>query len=135
GRRPVLLAAVALYLASTLACRRRAIGRSSDRRPPAAGYLGVRRDRLGARHRARRLFRRAGGTRAFAHGLDQRDGADCCADDRRRVAGHLRLARELLLHERRRTDRAAGGGTAAAGDAAARQPSPIAVGVLDDARL
>ena len=53
GRRPVLLAAVALYLA--IACLRgRAIGRSLDRRASAPGHLRLGCDRLGARHRARR---------------------------------------------------------------------------------
>ena len=76
GRRPVLLAAVALYLASTLAC---AAAQSVDLLIAARllqGISGSGAIVLGARHRARCSFRRAGGARTLAHGIDQRHRAD-----------------------------------------------------------
>ena len=52
GRRPVLLAALALYLAGTLGLRRVAVGRSVDRRAIPPGHRRVGLDRTVARHRA-----------------------------------------------------------------------------------
>ena len=72
GRRPVLLAALVLYLASTLACAAVAIDRPADRGAIPPGHRRVGLDCAGARHRARSLFRRAGGARIVADGLDQR---------------------------------------------------------------
>ena len=95
GRRPVLFAALGLYVTGTLIC---AATQSIDTLI-AARFLQARRrgglDRAGARHRARSVFRRAGGARTVADGLDQRLCADRRTDDRRRAADRVRLAREL----------------------------------------
>ena len=78
---------------------------TSDRRAALTGRRRVGGDRARPRHRARSLFRRAGGARVVADGLDQRVCADRGADDRRRAAVRVRLARQLRLHERWRDRR------------------------------
>ena len=95
-----------------------AIHRPADRGAVPAGDRRGGLDRAGARHGARSLFRRARGARAVADGLDQRLCADRGADDRRRAADRVRLARELHRHGRCRRDRHVRGAPLAAGDAA-----------------
>ena len=93
----MLLVAILADGAATLTC---AVAQSIDaliaaRFVQALGGAGV----IGAPAccRARHLFRRARRARIVADGLDHGLGADRGADDRRRVADHVRLARRFVL--------------------------------------
>ena len=96
GRKPVLMAAIALYCVASLAC---ALSTSIEMLIVARAYSGawrLRRNRADARHRARHLFRRARRTRIVddRRGDGARTGAG--ADCRRRAADRLRLALGVL---------------------------------------
>ena len=105
--------------------RRIAVGRSFDwgAVPPGRRRVGL--DRAVARHRARSLFRRAGGARAVADGVDRGVCPDRGADDRRRVSVRVRLACEFHLHGRCGNHHRFRGGAAIAGDACAGVPANL----------
>ena len=120
GRRPVLLAAVALYLASTLAC---AAAQSVDLLIAARLLQGI--SGSGAIVLARAIVRDVYSGVQAARELSLMGSISATAPIVAPMiggvlAGRFRLASELHLHERRRAHRAPGGGAAVAGDAASR---------------
>ena len=102
GRKPVLLAALALVLRGDAGLRAVDLDRDADRRALRAGARRLRRHRAGARDRARSLFRRARRPRIVADGRDHGAGAGGRAAARRRAADRFRLALGLRRAGRRR---------------------------------